>query len=184
MLSTTGKPNLVISLFLAVLATVAARIGAGALLAGVLLAGAGLVLVNWIVYQVGQRFTEYRDALAITERVKLLQALSTLNPDQVRLLELNSPVVSVLGGEPEPCYYLRVGGSEVPFQFIEQFIERGGPEHLAPVGSWSEGSKQRAWAEALTNYLVVLGFAELARGNRSARWLDQARAMKWIGIQS
>lgn len=154
-----------------------AEIGAALLLFAALLA-----LVNWLSYQVGQRIKEQIEARSYTERVRVLQEVGRLSVEQVRLLELNTPVISVLAGEPEPCYYLRVGGGEVPFQFISRFLELSDRQYLCPVSTWAEGTKNREWAVLLTSHLVLMGFAAPGRGNRPATWNDQARALRWMGI--
>lgn len=150
---------------------------------GVLALAAVLSCLNWIACQSTRRVGELVLARSMSERVRIIQEVGKLTPEQVKLLEDQNPVVTVLGGEPSPVFALRVGNDvEIPFQFIHEFLDRGKEDSLCPVSSWSEGTRHRQYAEALTNYLVILGFAEPAKGNRAARWLDQARALRWMGI--
>ena len=89
----------------------------------------------------------------------------------------------MLAGHPSPIYMLKIGAGVIPFEFIHQFLAMGDRDYLCPVGTWSEGAKQREWSQMLTNHLVMMGFADKANSNKPARWVDYAGAMKWMGLE-
>lgn len=150
--------------------------------AGLFYVIAALDLANWIAYQYSARLRNIREAMAITEHVRILQAVANLNDYQARLLESGSPVVKVLAGYPDPIFVLQVGGGEIPFEFIREFLRLSDDVYLCPVRTWAEGTKQREWAQLLTNHLVIMGFAVEARGNQPAHWIDRTGAVRWMGL--
>jgi hypothetical protein len=151
-------------------------------LAGVLFVASLVYGLDWLIWSAVARFKQYREALSITEKVRVIQAVAQLNEVQIRLLESGTGVIEVMAGAPNPSYVLRVGGATVPFDFIEQFLDLDDAAYLCPVSTWTEGSKRREWAQLFTNHLVLMGYAELHNGNKAARWVDRAGALKWIGL--
>jgi hypothetical protein len=138
--------------------------------------------LDWLWWLIVARFKQVREAMALTEKVKVIQAISLLNDAQIRLLESGTGVIEVMAGAPNPSYVLRVGGATVPFDFIEQFLNLDDGAYLCPVSTWTEGSKRREWAQLLTNHLVLMGYAELHNGNKAARWVNRQAALAWIGL--
>lgn len=182
-----NQPKVFTWVFLGILAAICGSLvqllgGVAWLAAGVFAAGAVLTCINWIAQQLARRVEEYQLAVSMSERVRILQEVGKLTVDQVRLLEEQSPVVTILGGSPAPIYALKVGEVEIPFQFINEFLDRGRGDSLCPISTWGEGTKYREYARKLSDYLTILGFCEPARGNQAARWIDQARALQWMGI--
>lgn len=151
-------------------------------IAAILFVAALVYGLDWFAWSMLARYKQYREALSITEKVKVIQAISVLNDAQIRLLENGTGVVEVMAGAPDPSYVLRVGGGAIPFDFIEQFLSLDDGDYLCPVSTWTEGSKRREWANLLTNHFVMMGFAHLHNGNKAARWVDRPGALKWIGL--
>lgn len=151
-------------------------------LSGIGIIAALVYWLDWLVWSAVARYKQYREALSITEKVRVIQAVAQLNEVQIRLLESGTGVVEVMAGAPNPSYVLRVGSATVPFEFIEQFLDLDDAAYLCPVSTWTEGSKRREWAQLITNHLVLMGFAEIHNGNKAARWVDRPGALKWIGL--
>jgi hypothetical protein len=145
------------------------------------LAGA-VSCTDWMLYKVSQRVRSIYDSRAVTERVKLIQALSVLNDNQLKALENTSVQVSVMGGQPGPIYSLKVGSENITFDFVREFINMGDDDYLCPVSLWAEGSKKREWAQALTAYFISFGFATRHNGNKAAKWTNKPGALAWIGM--
>jgi hypothetical protein len=149
----------------------------------VLLAAAGLELVDWVWYAYNARLGELMAARAQTERAALVEVISRMTPEQISVMSSFAPVVEVLTGlSGGPIYQLRTQTGLVPLGFVEEFLSRAEPGFLAPVRSWGEGTTARRYAEEFTGFMCYLGFAEAAAGSRPARWIDEAGAMAAIGI--
>lgn len=150
---------------------------------GVLCAVAAvLAALSWISNVAVMRYEHWREAQTRTERVIVLETISRMTPEQAALAQVGGATVEVLAGEPAPIYTLRTPGGNVPYQFIERFIDAGGDDYLAPVRTWADGTRERAWAVALTNFFVLWGDAEQATGNKPAAWIDKKRALQRIGL--
>lgn len=139
--------------------------------------------LDWMLWKVTQRVRALYEARSMTEQVQVIRAMAVLNSEQIRLLESSTPVIGVLAGAPSPVRFLRIGGIELTFQFIEEFLRLGDDAYLCPVSTWSEGSKHREHAQVLTNYMLTMGFADNAKGNRPARWINKPGALKWMGLE-
>jgi len=148
----------------------------------VMAVGATVTAVNWMAHNYAARLLEVNRATAMTERTMLLDKLQRLSAEQIGVLNSYVPVIEILGGAPGPIYVLRTGDDKIPMTFIEGFINRGDGGYLCPVGTWSEGSREREWATSFTRWVILLGFAEEASGNRPARWVNVKTALQWIGL--
>ena len=140
-------------------------------------------LAYWFIFRVTSRVRVIMEMRGVTEQVLIYREFARLNEYQLKTLQVLSPSVLFMPGKPFPTtYLLRVGGGEVPYDFIHQFLDLGDRMYLCPVGTFAEGTNQRRWAQLLTHHLVNQGFAEQAAGNRPARWLDMAGALNWMGL--
>lgn len=151
---------------------------------GMIFVGAALFYsLDWLMMHIGEWREAWRRADAVSERVRILDYLSHLTPMQLEALNQYVPVVNILGGTPAPVFQLKTPGGDIPWTFItDTFLPQCNDVYLAPVSSWSEGSHDRIYAEALTRYFITLGFAGEAIGNKPAKWLNKDAAMKWIGL--
>jgi hypothetical protein len=185
-------PRMITWLFLALIAVVLwwlagykmetpANILAG-LMAFVFLITSAVCGLDWFLWKVSRRVDQYHQSRAVTEKVKIFEQLKQMTPEQIRFLENNSSIVSVIPGTPEPLRMLRLGEVEIPSTFVEQFVRLSNDVDLCPVSSWNEGTRHREYAQLLTNRLILCGFADHAAGPRPARWLDKQGAMKWMGV--
>lgn len=154
-------------------------------IAGLVLIVAGaLELVNWIAWNYTARLTEYREAVSMTERVKLLEKIANMTPDQISVISKYAPVVEIMtGAESGPIFALKTHTGNVPWSFVEEFIQHGSQSNMAPIRGWSEGTAGRRYAEDFTGFMIYLGYAEESHGNQSARWVDYHGAMKAIGYE-
>jgi hypothetical protein len=153
------------------------------LLAFVFLITSAVCGIDWFLWKVSRRVDQYHQSRAVTEKVKIFEQLKQMTPEQIRFLENNSSVVSIIPGTPEPLKMLRLGEVEIPSTFVEQFVRLSDETYLCPVGSWNEGTRHREYAQLLTNRLILCGLAEHAAGNRPAKWVDKQGAMKWMGLE-
>ena len=146
----------------------------------IFLIGSILAAINWLSYVVVVRAERARIAFATTERVLMLERISSLSTDQARLVETGRLLIEVLPGSPGPAYTLRYGAARIPYGFIYDFLDRSGDDYLAPIRLWSEGTHEREYAEALTRFFCVCGYASPAAGSRSAAWIDKRAALASI----
>lgn len=145
---------------------------------------AGLVnAVYWIVFRFVVQMRLVIMARAETERVLIMRSIEKMQPYQLNYLSTVDPMVITLPGSAGPVVMLmRINGVDIPFDFLMQFFEQSEGSYLVPVGSFSEGTKQRQWAVLLTAHLITQGFAERANGNHSARWTNRAGAEAWFNM--
>jgi hypothetical protein len=133
-----------------------------------------------------ERILQYQrrvaDVEAHTAEVRKLEIIASMTAEQIQFILANSLVFSVLVGSDETLYTLRWMGEEIPFTFIEDFMESGDGNFLYPVGRYSDGTNERRWAQALTNLVVSKGWAEEARGRYPARWVNYDEACRRFGV--
>lgn len=139
-------------------------------------------LADWTTERAVIHYRSLREAWTITPQLRVLDKYTNMRPELVELLMRETPVVEVLAGEPVPAFSLKLGGDSVPYDFIHLYISNGDDSYLPPVRLWAEGSRQREWAQLLTHHFCLMGFAEEAKGSRSARWIEKERALRWIGL--
>lgn len=138
---------------------------------------------NLVAHYGAARYYEIQRASATTERVKLLEAWSRLTPEQAAAFGATSInlawVISGLDGEVIP-FVLRVPGGEISVSFLETFIVDSDEEYLIPIRRYGEGTREREYATLLTNTFVGNGWAEPARGNLPARWINKPAAERLL----
>lgn len=158
----------------------AAVVGSFALL---MIVATGFCWADWLSYKALARYRQYREALAETERVRLIRELRQLQPFQADLLY--KEIINLVGipGSNGPIYSLQLGEARVPLHFIEDFFDWPDPEYLKPIREYPDKTNEREWAQALTAYLISMGFAEPANGNHSARWAHREDALNWLGLE-
>jgi hypothetical protein len=151
----------------------------------------GLVFLVWavfttidvMVFRANMRLRERQMALARTERVMMLEQLKQLNRMQIEALSQYTPVYELVGGDTKPLMYLRVFGGTVPAGFVDEFLRLGDEAHLCPVSRWSEGTREREWAEQFTRYAIAQGWATKAAGPYPAKWKNLERAYQALGYE-
>lgn len=145
--------------------------------------GAALSLGEWIVDRSVRAVYHLRQAMAITERVALLEQISRMDREQIEYAKTYVPVLELVAGDLGPVQWLRVLDGAVPMSFVEEFVGLSQDGYLCPVRRYSEGSSERGWAEKFTRWAVQMGWADEAGGNRPAKWIDQQRALHAIGLE-
>lgn len=155
----------------------------------VLLAGATWSAVVLLVYTVigwrrGWADADQAQALARTQAEReLAETLRWMTDEQLNAFGRHRVGIEVVSGTGGPIYTLVLPFCRIPFDFVETFMTHGSQSHLAAVRRWSEGSKPREYAEALTKYFIEDGYADYDGGNQAAYWLsDKARRAGLISI--
>jgi hypothetical protein len=157
-----------------------------------LLALAGIFLLVWalitavdtIQFKANARLREQRQAMAITERVAVLEKIRQMRPDQINALDKYVSTIEIIAGDAGPIYTVRLPtGPAAPLSFIEELIDRGDADHLGPIRNYSEGSAERDWAERFTGFCVFNGWAAPASGPYAARWIDKAKCLHALGLE-
>lgn len=146
--------------------------------------GAVFSLIDWGIHRLVHYARLAREMETITPELRRLQVLEQMRPEALQLVMWLMPRASVFPGSPGPSLSLALGEVNIPYEFVDQFIEMGDGDWLCSIRTWGEGSSQRDWAMVLTNFFVMSGFAEAARGNRPARWRDKAGALAAIGMEA
>lgn len=158
----------------------------------VALAAAGIFLLLWalitaidtIQFKANARLKEQRQAMAITERVMVLDKLRQMRPDQLLAMDKYISTIEILAGDAGPIYTVRLPvGSAAPLDFIVELIDAGDEGHLGAVRNYAEGSKERDWAERFTNFAIYNGWAAAAAGPYPARWVDRGKCYHALGLE-
>jgi hypothetical protein len=156
-----------------------------------LLLAVGLWLLVWLLFAV----IEYLQWLAqvaawrqkkidlmtprmaeIEKQKEIIREIRGMTPQQIDLIKNYGPVATALAGDLGPLADMQTAGGRVPYVFIDLFMAQSSGRFLAPVGSWSEGTEERDYAQWLTGWLCDRGHADRAGGPYPARWRDGGRA--------
>lgn len=151
---------------------------------GVILLVAALVTgIDWIWYRAIRHYRQIKDAQMTTPQVKIMQSIQAMTAEQLGFANSLATIIRMMPGEPAPMLYaIQIGDESIPFDFCKTFVELSDNEHLPPVRQWPSGSLNRHYAEMLTNHLVLMGYAQTARGNQSATWIHKLNAMRSLGL--
>lgn len=141
---------------------------------------AGLELVNWIMqaYIARQRDIKRNDSvntetINLEKRIELARAMRQLPPEAWNAIQNYGPLVSALAGSAGPLAGLKTGDAEIPYTFIDVFFAKSTELELCPNSTWSDGSRDRQYAEALVAWLATRGYVVyLGRhgGPHPSRW--------------
>lgn len=141
--------------------------------------------LNTISFQNNQRLEERQRAMAITERVALLEKIRQLRPDQMAALDKYVSTIEIIAGDAGPIYTLRLpAGPAAPLNFIQDLIDAGDELHLGAIRNYSEGSMEREWAERFTGFAIFNGWAAPAAGPYPAKWIDRQRCLHALGLEN
>jgi hypothetical protein len=163
------------------------RFGVGVV--GVIFGIAGsLSAVNWLTYATAARAEDIQRARAMTpavlladRRLQLVEKVANLPPDRIMALaSMIMPIYEFIGGSIGPIPALRVSDDNIPYWFVGKFWELSTDTHLVPVRTWASETRERKWAEELTNYLINFGLARPAVGNQPAAWMNAEAAHVWL----
>lgn len=150
----------------------------------ILLAVAVVLIGDWLAYRIEFHREQGRRVAAICRETVILDKLRLLQPAQAELLRTYGVDVVTIIGLPEARHIYRIPGTDLEPDdpFMTEFLSDDG-YYLTPIGRYSEGSKQRVWAEAVTKLMLDYGFAEKAAGPRSARWIDREGGLAALGME-
>jgi len=153
------------------------------LIAGLILAvAAGVGMVDWIAWKWLGWLADYRRSTMVSERVALLERIARMDEQQLDFAKRYVPRIEMASGDAGPALFLRVVNDTIPMDFVREFLAEGDAEWLCPVRRYSEGSVERKWSEAFTEWAIWMGYAAEAGGNRPARWIARERAMRALGL--
>jgi len=144
------------------------------------LAAAGVSTWNYLLFWVYYFIRLHRETQSITPYSELIEKVRWLSRDQISFLEkFVVAYVETPGGE---LGFTKIGDLEIPDGWIRKFLLSSDGGFLPPIRRFPQGSINRKYAEALTDFLIEKGVAKPAVGNRSARidsWRDIAEVIGW-----
>lgn len=117
-----------------------------------------------------------------TARLREIQAISRLTPDQLALVPRSDNSILVQSAKRtaegwEKSLWFSTPGGLVPVEFAQEFFQSGGVLNLRPVSSYSEGTFSYEYARNLTAWARSEGLAVGGDGSRSgkaAEWVSPA----------
>lgn len=138
--------------------------------------------VDWWIYTANSERIRVHSAMQHTESVRKLELLRELNREQLFAL-LHAYDTQAILGEVLP-EVVPINGEDVEYLFAREFVEQA--FWLPEIRTWSDGSKRRRWAQAMTEDAIRHGYAIAGTGNKPAAWVSEAArlecAKKW-GIE-
>ena len=132
---------------------------------------------NWIVYQLEERVRQAREIAGMTPTSILAHELHGLIEPAVEVVHLAQKAQADVMATAEGLQYF-IRGTDITFDFLEEFLENSNGMYLCPVRRWSEGTIGRVQARELTDYFKHLGWAIEGTGNNPARWVGGMNSWK------
>lgn len=145
----------------------------------------GLDLLSFTVIDRVRLWQDARQAMdlaRITAYKEHALVIRSMTDDQLAAYGRHRAEIETTTSNVEPIYTLILPFCRVPWDFVETYMMHCTETHLAETRRWGEGSKPREYAQALTDYFVGEGYAMIAAGNQTARWLGPAA--RAAGLQS
>ena len=128
-----------------------------------------LIVWDWIAERAALNTAMIRDALAITPASKLAQAIADMEPWQADLMRRHAiEIALIVNPDAHPSYAIHAPNSDVPLEFAAEFLGLTVYPNLCPIRHYSDGSRERTWAQSLTDLIIIHGWAVPAVGNRPA----------------
>lgn len=137
---------------------------------------------NLIAYDAGRRMAEINRARALTERVRLVETVSRMTPEQLAFIGRATPatleyMIGFAGDEVEVLpMELRTQWGNIPVDFLRAFVDGSTNGYTPPIRTWGEGTRERDHAIATVALFTSYGWLSPAVGNNSARWINQPAA--------
>jgi hypothetical protein len=136
----------------------------------------GLSHLVYTTADVMARFAAARsagDLPRIQAVTNMLQVTKTMTESQLAVIgRLRPEMEMVPGNGTDPLYTLVLPAARVPWDFVEDWVHQCSDSALVPVRRWSEGSKRREYAEALTAHMIDGGYASQPAGNEPSHWVS------------
>lgn len=138
---------------------------------GGLMMAAGLVkFCEYTVREMIHNYANLKDAVVRTPASECARQLRGQSDDAIALVStITRSQIDLIPGEDGPQFYIR--GTIVPLEFVSDFLDASDAVHLSPIRSYSDGSRERAYAQQFTDYCVTRGWAVPSQSNEAARWL-------------
>lgn len=192
------SPHIGLSAFLAGLAVVCLGVGSvvssNALIAifggmaAVCLIFSLTLYVHWLLCARMSLFERKREADAVTPIQRAMQAARGLTDAQAALVpkfDYGIQVGYVYDGE-ELESYLKTPGGDVPWDFVESYLNNSSFTHVMSTNRTSDGTDERRYVQAMTTWCVYHGFASPYDGGpKPAAWIGDGRAQaaRALGIE-
>lgn len=144
-------------------------------LALVCTAGALVEAINFVSFILSARVEEWRRVAQITPLTETLRLMANLSEAAQVELSLHFATIGVnyigIAHQEGPLFSFQAGGHRIGADFISEFLTRADDRFLPAVRQWSQGSIERMWADALTNWLITHKYALPAAGPNPAAWV-------------
>lgn len=138
--------------------------------------------LDWMLAAYAGRLERIRHALALTPAVKVMELMTRLSPGAQQELAYQLGVLGIewrgLPTNIGPSWKTTIAGHDIPLEFVREFFWRSGTEYLVPIRNYTDGTIAQHQAQLITDYLIRFDYAAPAAGNRSARWLRRADAIR------
>lgn len=125
----------------------------------------------WLFFHAARWAAIMKDTSLMTVARATARDLHGLTPEALSIVDRSQRAAVDAGIAAEGLqFFLR--GTDIDFDFLDEFLEHSQGMYLAPVRTWSEGSIGRINAEELTKWFIHLNWAMVGVGNKPARWVN------------
>ena len=130
-----------------------------------------VLLVDWWTVRRNEDYCRRVNVENDTPEVRYVRAVSGLSDAQAQVVREHVPAMHIHGAEPQPIVTFALNGQEINHSFVCDYLgdARYGPPSIR---DYSEGTRERRWAQLITGYLVQRGWANEAVGPYSAQWVE------------
>lgn len=141
-------------------------------------AAAGLWLIRWILFVGLESIERTRRINTITQESEMLDKVGQLSPPQI---DLYRDITVGNTGRIEGTF--EIDGVDIPNDWIYHYVVKDTKgNEMKPIRDFSEGSRNRAFAQLVTKLLIENGAAVGNSGNKPATitsWPKVAEALEW-----
>jgi hypothetical protein len=145
-----------------------------------LAACAFLTLCDWTFHRSLNYMERAANARSITRASRLATEIARLDATRLELMRASLGIEA--DAIEEGKHTTTIGGVEIPDSWLVKYFETAQGFKLKPVREYAEGSRDRLYAQTVSNFLVARGAAVEASGNQPVRiknWNDAMGALGW-----
>jgi hypothetical protein len=145
-----------------------------------LFACAFFALGDWVFQSSLRGMERAANARAITRASRLATEIARL--DATRLEVMRASLGIEADAIEDGKHTTTIGGVEIPDSWMTKYLQSADGFKLKPVREFAEGSRDRLYAQTVSNFLVSRGAAVEASGNQPVRvknWNDAMGALGW-----
>jgi hypothetical protein len=137
---------------------------------GLMLLAGTIKFCEYTVRETIASYADLKDAVIRTPASELARQIRGQSDQAIELVStITRSQIDLIPGEDGPDFYIR--GTIVPLTFVSDFLDACDAVHLYPIRSYGDGSRERAYAQAFTDYCVARGWALPSQSNEAARWV-------------